>query len=274
MSKRGINSHIQIPAGILKYFREKTNPEKKVWSLDTGSGKITRRPYRHLGTEEGYYAPETEQFWNETVEDAIARLNSRVRAFCEGEATSVTVTPEDLETVKRFIKASMLRSGLTYDTFRKNSVTAFLFSDQENRDVIARYGMSDRTGPFNVLDGFRLSLLVNKTSRHLVVPRNCFYWISSRQKPAITVPISPQSALLLLPEDYPSAPEEYAILQNPNEVELFNIFALRTEYQVNKAEGSFVAADREEELLLLQTYREQHLDELESIRTDAFSGNT
>ena len=54
---------------------------------------------------------------------------------------------------------------------------------------------------------------------------------------------------------------------------MFNIFALRAEYQVNKAEGSFVAADREEELLLLQTYREQHLAELEAIRTEAFSDN-
>lgn len=273
MSKKGINSHIQIPAGILKYFRDNTSPEKKVWSLDTSSGKIIQRPYHHLGTQAGYYALETELFWNKTVESSITKLNNRVRSFCKGETTSITVTPEDLETVKRYIKASMLRSGLSYDMFRKHSVTAFLFSDQENRDAMARLGMGECSGAIDtLLEGFRFSLLVNKTSRHLVVPRNCFYWISSYQKTTIVVPISPQGALLLLPKDHPSNPEEYAMLQSPKKVEWLNIAALRAEYYQNKAMGSFVAADREEELLLLQIYREQHLSELESIRADAFSG--
>lgn len=272
MSSKGINSHIQIPAGILKYFRDTTSPEKKVWSLDTGSGKITRRPYHHLGTQSGYFAPETEQFWNETIESPIASLNSRIRAFCEGKAASVKVTPEDLDTAKRYVKASMLRSGLTYDTFLKHSVTAFLFSDQENRDAIARFGMSEQAGGFEKMtDGFRLSLLVNKSTRHLVVPRNCFYWISSHKMLSIVIPISPQGALLLVPGDYPSEPEEYGVLQKAEDVEWLNTSALRAEYHQNKATGSFVAADRKEELLLLQDYREQHMAELDAIRTESFS---
>lgn len=273
MSSTGINSHIQIPAGILKYFRDTTGPEKKVWSLDTGSGKITRRPYHHLGTQSGYFAPETEQFWNETIESPITSLNSRIRAFCEGKATSVKVTPADLDTAKRYVKASMLRSGLTYDTFLKHSVTAFLFSDQANRAALAYFGMSEQSGDIAALNSFRLSVLVNRSSRHLVVPRNCFYWISSHKRLAIVIPISPQGALLLVPEDYPSEPEEYGILQKAEDVEWLNIAALRAEYHQNKAGGSFVAADREEELLLLQDYREQHLLELETIREKSFSGS-
>lgn len=274
MSSKKIHSHIQIPAGILKYFCDNTSPEKKVWALDTGSGEIIQRSYRRLGTQVGYYALETEHFWNEAVENSITELNSRVRAFCEGEAASVTVTPEDLETVKRFIKASMLRSGLTYDTFRKNSVTAFLFSDQENRDALARFGMSARSGDIHALNGFRLSVLVNRSSRHMVVPRNCFYWISSRQRLVIVIPISPKGALLLVPDDYPGSPEEYGILQKSEDIEWINIAALHAEYQQNKATGSFVAADRKDELLLLQAYREQHLTELDAIRTETFSDNT
>lgn len=55
-----INSHIQLPKGILKYFRDETDTEKKVWYLDIKSREIRRKPAGDLGTSKGYFSDEME----------------------------------------------------------------------------------------------------------------------------------------------------------------------------------------------------------------------
>lgn len=53
----GIHSHIQIPHGILKYFRDETDQSKRVWFLDISSGQILQKSAKKLGTQKGLYDP-------------------------------------------------------------------------------------------------------------------------------------------------------------------------------------------------------------------------
>ena len=70
-----INSHIQLPNSILKYFRDESDSEKKVWYLDISSGSIMKAASNKIGTSKGYYSDFGENFWNRTVEDSLAKLN-------------------------------------------------------------------------------------------------------------------------------------------------------------------------------------------------------
>ena len=45
-----INSHIQLPNSILKYFRDESDSEKKVWYLDISSGNVRIILKRTLST--------------------------------------------------------------------------------------------------------------------------------------------------------------------------------------------------------------------------------
>lgn len=45
-----INSHIQLPNSILKYFRDESDSEKKVWYLDISSGSIMKAASNKIGT--------------------------------------------------------------------------------------------------------------------------------------------------------------------------------------------------------------------------------
>ena len=88
----------------------------------------------------------------------------------------------------------------------------------------------------------------NKTERMLVVPRNCFYLVTSQDVPHIVAPVCPKGAILLMPREMACAGMT-AVVSDPNVIEEMNIWALCSELEFNSA---FVAANRRIELELLK----------------------
>lgn len=132
-----INSHVQIPAQILKNFRDESDPEKKVWYLDISSGRIYKTAASKLGTSKGYYSMAGEDFWSRSLESPLGALNKKIRTFCESGTERVIVTSEDIDLVKRYIKAAAIRSDLAYKAMREESITASMFSEQDNHDALS-----------------------------------------------------------------------------------------------------------------------------------------
>ena len=140
-----INSHIQLPNSILKYFRDESDSEKKVWYLDISSGSIMKAASNKIGTSKGYYSDFGENFWNRTVEDTLAKLNHKFyKIYMQKENAEIGRFPmsqDDKDIIKKYIKAAMVRSSLAYKTMKQNSFTAELFSEQENHDALSYFGM-------------------------------------------------------------------------------------------------------------------------------------
>ena len=84
----------------------------------------------------------------------------------------------------------------------------------------------------------------NKTERMLVVPRSCFYLVTSQDVPHIVAPVWPKGAILLMPQKMGRAGMT-AVVSEPNVIEEMNICALCSELEFNSA---FVAANRRIEL--------------------------
>ena len=84
----------------------------------------------------------------------------------------------------------------------------------------------------------------NKTERMLVVPRSCFYLVTSQDVPHIVAPVCPKGAILLMPREMACAGMT-AVVSEPNVIEEMNIWALCSELEFNSA---FVAANRRIEL--------------------------
>ena len=82
----------------------------------------------------------------------------------------------------------------------------------------------------------------------LVVPRNCFYLVTSQDVPHIVAPVCPKGAILLMPREMACAGMT-AVVSDPNVIEEMNIWALCSELEFNSA---FVAANRRTELELLK----------------------
>lgn len=263
-----INSHIQLPNSILKYFRDESDSEKKVWYLDISSGSIMKAASNKIGTSKGYYSDFGENFWNRTVEDSLAKLNHKFYKIYmqkeNAEIGSLPMSQDDKDIIKKYIKAAMVRSSLAYKTMKQNSFTAELFSEQENHDALSYFGMISTGEVDCILDKLDVAFLINQTDRDLVVPRNCYYEINKSSGINIIVPIFPKGAWLLFEkEKQPEWIGCIGAIANPEVIEVMNVCALQYECTFNQA---FVASNSYFEIERLQFFQEEHQSDLFGVR--------
>ena len=180
-----INSHIQLPNCVLRNFRDETDPEKKVWYLDVQTGDILRKSSQKLGTCKGYYSETGERFWAENIENPLSIITHRIQKYCTGEIPCLQISADDADACKRYIKAAFIRSKMAEDEMNKHSVTASICTEQSNHDMLACFGLRSYGPIESNLEKMDVSVLINKTERMLVVPRNCFYLVTSQDVPHI-----------------------------------------------------------------------------------------
>lgn len=258
----GINSHVQLPHGVIKYFRDETDPEKKVWYLDIDTGEIRRKAARKLGTEKGYFSEVAEKYLCAEIESPIAELNARIREFVANEIESVGITQDDVVTAKDYVKASMLRGKPAIDAMYESSYTARLFSAQDNHDNLLAFGMNARGKFDEYLDRYSFTLLRNTSNVHFIVPRCCIIPLSKGDASFIIAPISPNAALLFCPPKILQEKGSYGVVEKDDAVRHINELALEYEFASNR---DFVASDREDELaeLLPKLHRLKEREEAE-----------
>lgn len=266
--RMAINSHIQLPNSILKYFRDESDSEKKVWYLDISSGSIMKAASNKIGTSKGYYSDFGENFWNRTVEDTLAKLNHKFyKTYMQkenAEIGSLPMSQDDKDIIKKYIKAAMVRSSLAYKTMKQNSFTAELFSEQENHDALSYFGMISTGEVDCILDKLDVAFLINQTDRDLVVPRNCYYEINKSSGINIIVPVFPKGAWLLFEkEKQPEWIGCIGAIANPEVIEVMNVCALQYECTFNQA---FVASNSYFEIERLQFFQEEHQSDLFGVR--------
>ena len=191
-----INSHVQLPNCVLRNFRDETDPEKKVWYLDVQTGDILRKSSKKLGTCKGYYSETGERFWAENIENPLSIITHRIQKYCTGEIPCLQISADDADACKRYIKAAFIRSKMAEDEMNKHSVTASICTEQSNHDMLACFGLRSYGPIESDLEKMDVSVLVNKTERMLVVPRNCFYLVTLQGASHMVAPVCPKGAYL------------------------------------------------------------------------------
>ena len=259
-----INSHIQLPNCVLKYFRDESDAEKKVWYLDISSGQILKKSARKLGTEKGYFSKAGEIFWSNELETPLAMLNDKVRRLVSIGTGTLFLSAEDIAIAKNYIKAAAVRSSFAQKRAQKNSLLSALFTEQQNHDRFSWCGMKI-PGKFDqMLADMSVTILINLTERSMVIPRNCYYAFSSLDRNAFVAPISPRCAFLFLSKNYPESFKNNCVaVPDPAQIEALNICALKYEYIFN---CDFVASDSQYEVKFLQHFQQEYRAELESLK--------
>lgn len=247
-----IYSHIQLPHTILRHFRDEYDPEKKVWYLDTTTKQINKLASGRLGTSRNYYSPKVEKHWANTVESPIGKLNQRVLAFCSGQVTTINFTQNDMEIVKQYLYAALGRNERVFSAMESALPNAEKFTKQQRHDFFSVYGMSVAYEVANEygFDKMIASIIINRTDRNFVVPRNCFYTVKMDDYECYVMPISPKCAFLLLPSNLLQAKGgNYGIIDDSEQILRLNIYALKYECLHNHA---FVATNCQAELEYLK----------------------
>ena len=267
-----MDSHIQLPNGVLKHFRSnEPRASGRVYYLDLNDGCIHLSGSKRLGTETGYYSEEIESYLNKEIETPFTSLAAKVRSFAEKDLDTLVLDVTVEETLKRYIVAAMARSKLALNSLMKKSVTAQFMSMQANHDDLVLISTLGNHGLIPLLQSHKMLVLVNRTDRQFVVPRNCFYTVHSQGYSCIVAPISPICALELVPEKYSGNVingEEYRFgyIDDPNIISEMNKQALRYEYSFNQ---TFVASASRYELEKLKTYLETNREYLESLKASS-----
>lgn len=241
------------------------NPKGKVDYLDLDDYCLHARGPKQLGVQEGYFSEEMEQYLCRQIEQPFSILVADVNAFLVENSEAVVISDAVELACMRYISAAYYRSEHAYSAFLAGSYTAILYDTQSNHDDLVFFSTQNNNGVFPGLEKHHMIVLVNRTERLFVVPRNCFYSISSQGKPCYVAPVSPVCAIGLIPEEYPSTRDQRLwVIDNPDDIWRMNVQALRFEYLFNK---KFVASYRIAELEQLKTWLAGNLEKLECDRT-------
>jgi len=264
-----VNSHIQLPKGVLKYF---TNESKDVLYLDIETNKILTSHSGDLGVEFGYYSENMEKYLEQKIENQFTEMAARVRKFSKKGGT-LLLSPNDELAFKNYIRAAMARSELAMHTFLFDSYFSPAFTNQENHDRFVYSATQPNSGIGAEIDDFHMVILINKTDVNFVVPRNCYYLISSLGQELLVAPISPKCALCLCPNEYSDIVPESKInrlsyIDKTDDILFMNTKALNHEYLFN---NKFVASATKPELEILRDYLDNYRKNWEEQRAKLFS---
>lgn len=266
-----VESHIQIPKGILKYFGD---PDKsgRIWYLDVSNGNVGLAGAGKLGTLSGYYSDEMEKYLNQAIETPLMQLNAKVRCFLASNDNKLTLSTKSEEVLKKYILSAIARSDLAKRSFEESSLTAFYYDEQENHDFLVHF-TAERFKLESIIGECSFGVLINRTPRNLVVPRNCFYTAKSCGVYCIIAPISPNCALALFPQEYPykkADNNEFVIgnIDDESAIEIMNVRALIYEYVFNKC---FIASNSKEEIEGLKKVLKKHHKLCEKQRKEVWS---
>jgi hypothetical protein len=259
------NSHIQIPNFILKQFR---SPNGQVLHLDLDNNRIRSCSSKKLGTEYGYYSDEIEDYLNKEIENPFSDYVAQIIRFVKDgiEKTHLPIKIEDV--CKKYVTSAIYRSRYVMDYNFKNSFIAFMLNEQTIHDQMVFFGTQENNGILPPLQSHKMTVIINKSTREFVAPRNCWYCISSEGAQCVILPISPHCALELAPEGSSCICHNGGIdrlfhVDDPDDVAYMNNNALQFEYAFNH---SFIASSSKEELFRLQEYCNANRDFLETER--------
>ena len=264
-----VNSHIQIPKCILKHF---CDDSQRAYYLDLKSGYVGMAGVKKLGTEYGYYSDDHEKYLSKEIEAPLAALAAKVRQLLDNDGLTIKLTTAEETLLKKYVTSSMARSTLALETMQNmlGVHSRLLLSEQQKHDFISRFGTTQNNSAYKTFEKHYLVILVNRTSVNWVVPRNCFYAVSSSELECIVAPIAPQCALCLFPPEYAEKRAEsmlyrLGIVNDPYFATMMNIRALLYEYLMNQ---TFVASASKAELEILRDYLVENRQKLDNQRLE------
>lgn len=191
--ERTMNSHIQIPRFILKYFE---NDHDGLRQLDVESMIIKRGHSKSLNTQVGYYSNDTEQLLESLIETPFSMIIKPIMEH-NFDVSEYTVPDDFSKRVKQFICALLSRSPNMFDEVRKNSIYLQFASidDKLKPDLAVRYTLgNDNT---RIFDDYVCTFAVNKSPVSFVLPMCGLYAFKARNCQTIMFPIAPNFAIAL-----------------------------------------------------------------------------
>lgn len=162
----GIDSHIQVPKGIIKFFESKDQAESHyLWNYDVKTKKIKKSHPKTLNVEHGYYSAETEKYLDNQIEDPYIKVVKKLSCYFDSHSDdeNFMLNQSDLvETVRNYAYALIQRHPVYQEQLSSENEILGLLNKQTQRYFIVNKGIEylKQYGKFN---DFGFTLLLNNT---------------------------------------------------------------------------------------------------------------
>ena len=250
-----INSHVQIPKAIMKNFsfkeielNEDNKPVKcdMVYYLDIKCQAVKTGNIKSLGTIEGYYSPDMEEFLGTRIEGPLGDLMKNAWRFYQDKISQYNINDNS---VIDFAHYAFLRSKLVLNEVNKPDIVKdFLQSVGYNTEKTQEDLLMHPEALNGIFDNYVVKVFENHSAVDLVVPRNCIYYME-RTSGHMTwfIPFSPRLAFNLVDKHDAYKFQEGCVLYHDDDelIRKMNRHALECEIRVN---NEFIVSKRMEEL--------------------------
>ncbi|MCF7831996.1 MAG: DUF4238 domain-containing protein [Candidatus Marinimicrobia bacterium] len=229
-----MKSHVQIPKSILKNFAYKSGKDGLVVDyLDLSCNEIKTEKINKLDTIEGYYSEEFDKRMGEKYETPFGDISKRIRDFNKNKLDKLSLSERETKTILDFYNNIFFRGKFALEKANKYSLTSVVRPiEQEELIILTRE---------NLFTGNWVNIIRNKTNIDFVIPRNCFYVKKSKsaKKPHYILPITPKSAIILIPKEEieefetTKGTRDHYSVDDENTIKTLNEFALEIEKGTN-----------------------------------------
>lgn len=195
MSKKSINSHIQITNLLMKNFN---NSNGLVAYYDFKKDEIKEESSKKIGVKKGYYNEIVENFLNDEVENKVRNDIANIVKFANGELKELII--KDVSNLKKFIEYSIIRSEnyikKIINKLNKNNLE--LLNDYSNRDFHNIYIYFYDTIKNNTFEDLYMNILVNKSKTDFITLSNTIYQLDFQNyEHSLIFPLSPRVSIIL-----------------------------------------------------------------------------
>lgn len=254
-----MNSHIQLPKFIMKNFSRKTRDGFKVFYLDLKDNSIKEEKIKRIGTEKDYFSPNIEKFLSDNIESNIGEVCKKLKEFRKGKRKEISISYKEEESIKKFLKYSLIRSSRVIRTVNEASDISSLIGGYSANDMLSLVNFEKAD---NFFEDYRVDILENRTKVDFVISRNVFYSLMVKGKQTKYVfPITPKIAFVMINNEVyrnnkDDRSHQYLAISDNEKIKIMN---LRANIEEQRYNNDFVIAYRKDELIPLQKYNVEKL---------------
>ena len=256
-----IDSHIQMPKGILKKFVDKNH---KIYCYDVITKKIHQRTPSSCNTEVDWYDVNMEKELNKKIEDPFLKTVTYLERHID--KIPLVITGKNINDIKNYFNALFARSPKMYEEAKKGFFWPNFHTEQTNHELAVSVGI-DEMEKRGLFDEFKIFFIKNQTEIPFVLPIMGMYsyTIEETGERKIILPITPKLAIALIDNNfvakYTGADNLSAIwiIEKEESVNMYNRYALVQQCKLKY--GCVVSSTRKQLEEIIKVVREKiHFD--------------
>ena len=239
-----INSHIQMPKGVLKKF---VNQSNSLYYYDITTKAIKKGTPKSLNTQENYFNADMEEFLNKKIETPFLKVLRYIENHIDNDIFSL---PDDfIHSIKEYFNALLARNPKMCDDSIESTSLAKFFLNQQSQHILTVLSALEIIEKQNMFGDYSITFIKNNTQLPFILPIMGMYsYTTNNGEKKIILPITEKIAILMIDNNFLTNYVDSTgcrilfEINNQDDIIFYNQYALK--FQETLGYGYVVSSDR------------------------------